>query len=66
MARKTERFLVSKVEFDFKISCGIKILPMDPVFSSWVNVIKKALVINRSRIVKELKGHLFFSLKFKS
>ena len=36
-------------------------LPVDPVFSSWVNVIKKAPVINLSRNSKSLKGiHFFF------
>ena len=51
-AKKRERFLVLKVEFNFQISGEIKTLPIDPVFSSWVKVIKKALIINRSRNAK--------------
>ena len=48
------------MEFNFKISSRIKILPIDPLFSSWVNVIKKAPIINRSRNSNSLKGISFF------
>ena len=47
MARKNES--VSQVEFNFQISSGIKILPVDPVFSNWINVIRKVPDINCSR-----------------
>ena len=42
-AKKRELFVVSKVEFNFKISSVIKTLSVDPVFSIWVNVIKKCV-----------------------
>ena len=45
-AKKRECFLVLKVEFNFKISSGTKTLPFDPVFSSWVNVIKNVPIKN--------------------
>ena len=48
------------MEFNFLISSGIKTLPIDPVFSGWVIVIKKAPVIYRSRNSKSLKGIFFF------
>ena len=41
VARKVE-FLISKWEFNSYITSGIKILSVDPVFSRWVHVIKKA------------------------
>ena len=41
-------FLVSKLKFNLKISSERNTLPVDPVFSSWVNVIiKKAPFLNR-------------------
>ena len=47
----------------FQISSGIESLPFDPVFSSWVNVIKKVPIQNCS---KSLKGiYYFFFSKFK-
>ena len=39
---------------------GIKILPIGPVFSSGVHVIKKVPIINCSRSSKSLKGIYFF------
>ena len=39
--KSCERFLVSKMDFFLRFSSGIKYLPIDPVFSSWVKVIKK-------------------------
>ena len=38
----------------------MKILPVDPVFSSWVTVIKKAQILNCSRGSKSLKGTYSF------
>ena len=58
--KKHERFLVFKVEFNFEISCGIRILPVGPVFSNWVSIIIKMTVINCSRKSKSLKGIYFF------
>ena len=63
--KKRKRFLVSKVVLKFEISCGIKILPVDPGFSNWESVIKKAPIINCFKNSKSLKG-IFFSLKFES
>ena len=40
--------------------CGIKNLTIDPVFSSCVDLVKKAPIINFSRISKSLKGIYFF------
>ena len=37
-----------------------KMLPVDPVFSSWVYVIKKAPIINLSGNSKSLKDYFFF------
>ena len=59
-AKKSELFLVSKVEFNFYISSGIKTLPFDPAFSSWVYVIRKAPIINRSRTQRALRLSIFF------
>ena len=58
------QFLVSKVEIEhFMIGTFLitltqleKTLPIDPVFSSWVNVIKKVSIIKCSRNFKSLKG----------
>ena len=47
-AKTREGLLVLKVEFNFQIYSGRKTLPADQVFSSWVNVMKKAPIINRS------------------
>ena len=57
-AKKRECFLVSKVEFNFKISSGTKTLPFDPVFSSWVNVIKNC----QSKIFLESQARSFLYL----
>ena len=49
----------------FRFPSGLKTSPIDPVFPSWVHVIKK----RQSKInnkFKELKGRQFFSLKFES
>ena len=59
-----ERFLLSKVEFNFYISSAIK--TVDPLFSSRLKVIKKAPIINRSRISKSIKRASIFSMKFES
>ena len=48
------------MEFNFKISSGIKTLPIDRVFSSWIHVIKKAPIIICSRNSKSLTGIYFF------
>ena len=63
--KKRERILVTQVAFILKVSQRKKTLPIDPVFSSWVHVIKKAPIINCSRNSKSLKG-IYFSLKFES
>ena len=60
--KKREQFLVWKVEIILKIPQRNKnqfSIDINPVFSSWVHVIKKAPVINCSRNSK-LKGHLLF------
>ena len=36
---------------------------MDPVFSNWVHIIKRVLIINRSRNSKSLKGIEFFEIQ---
>ena len=59
--KKRGLFLVSKLEFSFGISSGIKILSLDPIFSSWVNVIKRTQKLNLSRNSKRLKG-IYLSL----
>ena len=43
----------------------IKNLPIEPVISNWFKFIKKAPIINDSRISKSFKS-FFFSLKFES
>ena len=40
---KRDRILNSKMEFNYQISQKIKVLPIDPVFSNWVNVITFAI-----------------------
>ena len=41
--QKCNRVLVSKVKFYFQIFQGINILPTNPVFSNWVEFIKKSV-----------------------
>ena len=49
--------------FSFQISQQKKyILPIDPVFSSWVNFLKKLPIINFSSNSKSLKGIIYFFL----
>ena len=56
-----------KVEFIFKISQRNKnFIPIDPVFSRWVHIIKKSANPKLIYKFKELKWHLFFSLEFES
>ena len=50
------------LKFTQKIFSGMKILPVNLVFSSWVNAIKKVPIINRSRNSKSLKGIYFFEI----
>ena len=50
------------MEFNFLDFLGNKNFAVDPVFSSLVNVIKKALIVNGSINSKSLKG-IFFSFK---
>ena len=38
---KRNRHLFSKVDFDLQVYSGMKILYIDPLFSNWVNFIKK-------------------------
>ena len=51
------------MEFSFLDFLGNKNFAVDPVFSSLINVIKKALIVNGSINSKSLKGIYFFSLK---
>ena len=46
----------------FRFRSGIKLLPFDPVFSNWVNLIIKMSIINCSRNSKNYKG-IFFCFK---
>ena len=66
MARKIERFLVSKVDFVFKISQRNNNLPIDPILLSCVHVIKEVPIIKFSRNSKSLKVIYFYSFKFES
>ena len=38
-------------------------LPIDPVFSNWVDFIEKVLIINCSRNSKSLKSNFFFETR---
>ena len=59
---------VIKLEFlkwnlKFRSPSKIKIFLLDPVFSNWINFIKKVPVINCSRNSKSFKGIFFFNSK---
>ena len=52
-------FMKVCMKINFKISSGIKTLPVDLVFSSWVKIIKEAPIITRSENSKSSKGISF-------
>ena len=55
-----DQLLVSKVEFNYQNSQQNVFLPTDPVFSIWVNFIKKVLTRNFSRNSESFKTICFF------
>ena len=63
--KKPDQLLVSKVEFIFRYPSEVKYLPFDPVFSSWVNIIKKCQSYVVLEIERAIRASIFY-LKFES
>ena len=54
-----------KCKLIIKFSREIKNIPIDPVFSNWVNLIRKVFFMNCSTNSKSFESIYFFSSKFK-
>ena len=60
---KRERLLISKMEINYEISQCNQILPIDPVFSNWVNVNKKVSITNCPVNSKSFKAIFLFEIQ---